>query len=50
MLTPMVADFGRDVVSITDYAVAVEDAGVELGEKVEGHGVCNFFGEDLGSF
>lgn len=37
----------RDILSLSDYALAVEAAGVEPGEKVEASGVRNLHGEDL---
>lgn len=43
----LIADVGRDVVSLSDYALAVEAAGIEPGEKVEACGVRNLFGENL---
>ncbi|MDR6852682.1 hypothetical protein J2Y54_002202 [Sphingomonas sp. BE123] len=43
----LIADVGRDVVSLSDYALAVEAAGIEPGEKVEASGVRNLFGANL---
>lgn len=43
----LIADVGRDIVSLSDYALAVETAGIEPGEKVEADGVRNLFGANL---
>jgi hypothetical protein len=43
----LIADVGRDIMSLSDYALAVAEAGVEPGEKVEAYGVRNLFGETL---
>lgn len=43
----LVANIGQDVMSLSDYALAVEAAGIEPGEKVEAYGVRNLIGEEL---
>ena len=43
----LIARIGHDVVSLSDYALAVERAGIEPGEKVEAFGVRNLIGNDL---
>lgn len=43
----LIADLSQDVVSLSDYALAVEAAGIEPGEKVEAFGVRNLIGTDL---
>ncbi|MFN3725991.1 MAG: relaxase/mobilization nuclease domain-containing protein [Allosphingosinicella sp.] len=43
----LIADIGHDVVSLSDYALAVEAAGIEPGEKVEAFGARNLIGKDL---
>ena len=43
----LIADLSQDVVSLSDYALAVEAAGIEPGEKVEAFGVRNQIGTDL---
>ncbi|MFN3727755.1 MAG: relaxase/mobilization nuclease domain-containing protein [Allosphingosinicella sp.] len=43
----LIVDTDRAIVSLTDYAIAVAEAGVEPGEKVEASGVRNLFGSDL---
>ena len=43
----LIASAEQDILSLSDYALAVEMAGVEPGEKVEAYGVRNLHGEDL---
>lgn len=39
-----------EVLSITDYALAIEEAGIEPGEKVEAFGARNLVGDDLAAW
>ncbi|MEA1015325.1 relaxase/mobilization nuclease domain-containing protein [Sphingosinicella sp. LY1275] len=43
----LIAEAEREILSLSDYALAVESAGVEPGEKVEAYGVRNLHGRDL---
>lgn len=46
----MVEAAGRDILSITNYAAAVEEAGIEPGEKVEAVGLRNLIGDNLAAW
>lgn len=43
----LIVEAEQDILSLSDYALAVEAAGIEPGEKVEAFGVRNLHGEDL---
>ena len=43
----LISSTEQDILSLSDYALAVEAAGVEPGEKVEAFGARNLHGEDL---
>jgi hypothetical protein len=46
----LIVEAEQDILSLSDYALAVETAGIEPGEKVEAFGVRNLHGDDLAAW